>query len=69
MRTYDLSTAVWEKSSRSTASGNNCIEVALNLPGIVALRDNENPDTPPMIVTLAVWDAFVGGAKDGEFDL
>ena len=34
-----------------------------------AVRDAKNPAGPALIFTPAEWDAFVGGAKDGEFDL
>ena len=37
------SRAVWRKSSRSNGSGGNCVEVASNLPGIVAVRDSKDP--------------------------
>jgi hypothetical protein len=63
----DLSDAVWRKSSRSTAEG-HCVEVAVNLPGIVAVRDSTDPDGPALIYTHAEWEAFLGGVSDGEFD-
>ena len=64
----DLSNAVWRKSKRSGSSG-NCVEVADNLPGVVAVRDSKNPTGAALIFTPAEWEAFIGGAKDGEFDL
>ena len=64
----DLSRANWRKSQRSGSSG-NCVEVADNLPGVIAVRDSKNPDGPALIFTPAEWAAFVGGAKDGEFDV
>ncbi|MFB7461730.1 DUF397 domain-containing protein [Streptomyces sp. NPDC056188] len=46
----------------------NCPEVALNIPGVVALRDSERPDT---IVTMTTdqWTTLAGAIKAGEFDL
>jgi len=64
----DLSHAKWRKSTRSGSTG-NCVEVAGNLPGVVAVRDSKDPTGPALVFTPAEWDAFVGGAKDGEFDL
>lgn len=64
----DLTGAQWRKSTRSSAQG-NCVEVARNLPGIVAVRDSKNPTGPALIFTPSEWDAFLGGANDGEFDL
>ena len=39
----DLSQAIWRKSSYSSSTGQNCVEVATNLPGIVAVRDSKDP--------------------------
>ena len=42
MTEIDLSRAEWHKSSYSGQSG-NCVEVARNLPGLVAVRDSKEP--------------------------
>ncbi|MFF5209499.1 DUF397 domain-containing protein [Streptosporangium sp. NPDC000396] len=63
----DLSKADWRKSSQS-GSGNNCVEVADNLPGIVAVRDSKDPQGPALIFPPDGWRAFIGGVKNGEFD-
>lgn len=64
----DLSRAVWQKSSRSGPNCDNCVEVAF-VDKAIAVRDSKNPTGPVLIFTADEWDAFVGGAKDGEFDL
>jgi Domain of unknown function (DUF397) len=64
----DLSHAEWQKSSRSGPNCDNCVEVAF-VDGAIAVRDSKNPAGPALIFTQDEWDAFVGGAKDGEFDL
>jgi hypothetical protein len=64
----DLSQAEWRKSVRSGPNCDNCVEVAF-VDGAVAVRDSKNQDGPVLIFTSDEWDAFVGGAKDGEFDL
>ena len=64
----DLSRAEWIKSTRSGADSENCVEVAF-VDEAIAVRDSKNPTGPALIFTTAEWDAFVGGAKDGEFDL
>jgi hypothetical protein len=64
----DLSRAVWQKSSRSGPNCDNCVEVAF-VDKAIAVRDSKNPTGPVLIFTGDEWDAFVGGAKDGEFDL
>ena len=63
----DLSRAEWRKSSYS-ANG-SCVEVARNLPGIIAVRDSKDPAGPALIFTPAEWDAFTAGVLAGEFDL
>ncbi len=63
----DLSRATWRTSSRSGSSG-NCVEVAITDDG-VAVRDTKDRGKPPHLYTHAEWAAFVGGVKDGEFDL
>jgi hypothetical protein len=63
-----LGSVVWKKSSRSNGNGgNNCVEVAFLDDG-VAVRDSKHPSGPALMFTAAEWDAFVGAAKDGEFD-
>ncbi|MEU4557267.1 DUF397 domain-containing protein [Actinoplanes sp. NPDC023936] len=64
----DLSRAEWFKSTRSGSDCDNCVEVAF-VGEAIAVRDSQNPAAAALIFTTAEWDAFVGGAKDGEFDL
>lgn len=64
----DLDRAAWRKSTRSGPNCDNCVEVAF-VAGAIAVRDSKNPTGPALIFTPDEWDAFVGGAKDGEFDL
>lgn len=51
-------------STYSTDNG-NCVEVAANLPGLVAVRDSKVPAGPALVVAPAQWSAFLGGLKDG----
>ncbi len=66
--TVDLSGADWRKSTRSGPYTDNCVEVAF-VDGAIAVRDSKNPTGPVLVFTSGEWDAFVDGAKDGEFDL
>lgn len=36
------------------------MEVADNLPGVVAVRDSKDPDGPALVFTPDAWRAFVG---------
>ena len=64
----DLNRAQWFTSTRRGSQCDNCVEVAF-VDGAIAVRDSRHPDGPALIFTAAEWDAFVAGAKDGEFDL
>lgn len=59
---------VWVKSSRS-ANNCACVEVTALPDGHVGVRDSKNADGPVLVFTPAEWEAFIGGVKDGEFDL
>jgi hypothetical protein len=64
----DLSQATWHKSSYSGANG-DCVEVAGNLPEVVAVRDSKHRDGPALVFQRAEWDAFLSGVKGGEFEV
>jgi hypothetical protein len=64
----DLSRAVWRRSTRSSSTGQNCVEVATNIPGIVAIRDSKNPDGTNLAITRRRWEEFTGAVKGGEFE-
>jgi hypothetical protein len=55
----------WIKSSYTET---NCVEVNIGQGG-VAMRDSKHPTGPVLTFTLGEWQAFLSGAKDGEFDL
>jgi hypothetical protein len=67
MPAADLHDVTWRKSGHSNSQG-TCVELA-NLPGgEIALRNSRHPDSPALVYTRAEIDAFIRGAKDGEFD-
>lgn len=65
----ELNQATWRTSSRSGASGNNCVEVADNLPGVVGVRDSKDRSGPVLVLPHDGWVSFVAGVKGGAFDL
>jgi len=69
MTAPDLSRAAWRKSTRSGGTGGNCVEVAANLSGLVAVRDSKNHEGPALIFGSSEWQAFTASVKDGKFDL
>lgn len=63
-----LGQAAWRKSSYSGGTG-NCVEVAGNLPGFVAVRDSKDPDGPKLTFTPAEWRTFTTALKSGALEL
>jgi Domain of unknown function (DUF397) len=68
MPAAELSEVRWHKSRRSGPQGGNCVEVARLADGQVAVRNSRHLAGPALVFTAAEWAAFVGGARDGEFD-
>lgn len=67
--TADLTNLRWRKSSYSVPMANQeCVEMADVPDGGVALRHSQQPGGAILLYTAGEWDAFVKGAKAGEFD-
>jgi hypothetical protein len=65
MNQQDLSQTVWRKSSYSNGQA-NCVEVARNMPGIVAVRDSKDPRGEILRVSREEWRAFIVGLSEGR---
>ncbi|MFI0715582.1 DUF397 domain-containing protein [Streptomyces inhibens] len=65
MRTIDLSTVTWRKSSYSNSDGGQCIEVSDDLPALVPVRDSKDPHGPALTFDAAAWSSFVTAVKGG----
>lgn len=59
----DLTGARWRKSSRSGGNGGNCVEVADNLPGVVAVRDSKDVTGPVLSFDRTQWTRFVSALQ------
>jgi hypothetical protein len=57
----------WVKSSLSLANG-NCVEVASLPDGGIGVRNSRDSEGPVLRFTSDEWHAFLGGARNGEFD-
>jgi Domain of unknown function (DUF397) len=57
----------WVKSSLSFANG-NCVEVASLPDGQIGVRNSRDAEGSVLRFTSDEWDAFIGGAHNGEFD-
>ena len=65
----DMTAAQWRKSSYSSGSGGNCVEVARNLRGVVAVRDSKDPDGPVLALSPESWSMLASVIKSGELNL
>lgn len=65
----DLSHAAWRKASSSNGTNGGCVEVAANLPGIIAVRDSKRPEGGAHIVDRAAFAGFLVDARAGRYDL
>ena len=58
------SRAVWRTSSY-TNNGGACVEVADNLPNVVAVRDSKDPNGPALMLSADQWAGFVARIRSG----
>jgi hypothetical protein len=65
----NLTNAQWIKSSYSGTNGGACVEVARNLPGVVAVRDSKDRDGGVLVIGLESFAALTAGIRAGDFDL
>jgi|1185.fasta_scaffold776310_2 hypothetical protein len=67
----DLTKAEWQRGDDADPDGEH-VEIAFveHTDGVtyVAMRNSAHPEGPVLVFTPAEWDAFILGAKDGEFD-
>lgn len=77
----DLSHAEWQRATPLPGEEESNVEIAFidgkDAPAghktgeekLVLMRNAGHPEGPILVFTPAEWDAFIGGVKDGEFDL
>ncbi|MEU3457484.1 DUF397 domain-containing protein [Micromonospora sp. NPDC006766] len=59
----ELTGAQWRKSTRSGDNNGACVEVADNLPGLVAVRDSKDPAGAILTFPPTAWITFIRSAK------
>jgi Domain of unknown function (DUF397) len=64
----DLTQAQWRKATRSGTANGGCVEIASNLPGVVAIRDSKRPEDGPHVVDRAAFGVFLADVKVGRYD-
>jgi hypothetical protein len=57
----------WFKASKS-ANDNSCVEMREDKDGMMRVRDSKNKNGASLSFTSAEWQAWLNGAKNGEFD-
>jgi uncharacterized protein DUF397 len=67
MPAAELGDVRWIKSQYSNSTG-ECVELATLPSGEYAMRNSRFPDGPVLVYTRGEINAFLAGAKDGEFD-
>ncbi|MFF7155918.1 DUF397 domain-containing protein [Streptomyces sp. NPDC093221] len=56
------------KSSYSGGNaGQECVEVATNVPGTIRVRDSKDPDGPALAFTPSEWTHFQQALTTGTF--
>ena len=61
-----MSTTPWIKAVKSS-NNNDCVEQRRH-GDMIEIRDSKNPDGPTLRFTRAEFDAWLDGARRGEFD-
>jgi hypothetical protein len=64
----DLSQAAWRKATASQNNG-GCVEVAANIPDVIAIRDSTRPNDGAHVVSREAFADFIAAAQAGQFDL
>jgi hypothetical protein len=65
----DLSQAAWRKASKSAPNNGGCVEIAANLPGVIAVRDSKRPEGGAHVVERATFATFLADLKAGRYDI
>ncbi|GLW56796.1 DUF397 domain-containing protein [Kitasatospora phosalacinea] len=60
--------AIWIKAEESHGNGGDCVELAGLPTGGVAVRNSRDPEGAALVFTRSEIRAFLGGAKQSEFD-
>jgi hypothetical protein len=64
----DLSRAEWRKASLSAQNG-GCVEIAANLPDVIAVRDSQRPQDGAHVTSRAAFAALLADVKSGRYDV
>ncbi|WIV57702.1 DUF397 domain-containing protein [Amycolatopsis nalaikhensis] len=51
----------WQRSPLCGPDKGDCVEINLDRPGLVAIRDSKLADSPVLVFSAAEWDTFTRG--------
>ncbi|WP_107087531.1 DUF397 domain-containing protein [Streptomyces rimosus] len=58
-----VSDHIWCKSSYSDDVGGECVEISTG-PGVIRVRDSEDPKGPQLDFDVGAWTAFLAYARE-----
>jgi hypothetical protein len=61
-------TAQWRKSTRSTAQGGDCVELA-RLTRVIGIRDSKSPQMGSLSLSGEGFSQLIKAIKDDKYDL
>ncbi|MEU8800792.1 DUF397 domain-containing protein [Spirillospora sp. NPDC048819] len=64
----DPSSVVWRKASKSTATGNECVELVA-MADVIAVRDSKRPAGRDVTMTRSAFTLLVDEIRRGDYDL
>ncbi|MFB4316340.1 DUF397 domain-containing protein [Actinomadura sp. 21ATH] len=64
----DLSVTAWRKSSKSTAQGNECVEIA-DMSGFIAIRDSKHSTGLRVTMRRSSFTLLAQQIRRGQYDL
>ncbi|MCK2244042.1 MULTISPECIES: DUF397 domain-containing protein [unclassified Crossiella] len=59
----------WERPAICGPNGGHCVEVSLDQPGFVGLRDSKLDTSPVLVFDDQEWRSFLTAARAGQYDL
>jgi uncharacterized protein DUF397 len=65
----NLSHAAWRKARSSNGNNGGCVEVATNLPAVIAVRDSKRPEGGAHVVGRSAFASFLVDARTGRYNL
>lgn len=65
----NLSHAAWRKATSSNGGNGGCVELATNLPAVIAVRDSKRPEGGAHVVARPAFAGFLADARVGRYDL